>query len=220
MGFSNPPRPWSEIDAILSDAPSSRGRDGRAPGSAAPNGGGDGPALGRRRQPYEPPPGVGGEAAGASRRPSGDRHVAYAELHCHSNFSFLDGASAPEELVAGAFLRSFIAMVVATFAIIDTDRRDTEAALAARNREARSGKAIGRCAGRASATSNPASATSKVMRLLRRCCLSSCCLRDTMLTHDRPARGCVGFQQRGCGRLLHSASSKNHARCRPVNILQ
>jgi error-prone DNA polymerase len=27
---------------------------------------------------------------------------AYAELHCHSNFSFLDGASHPEELVEEA----------------------------------------------------------------------------------------------------------------------
>src|SRR5215212_858926 len=26
----------------------------------------------------------------------------YAELHCHSNFSFLDGASAPDELVERA----------------------------------------------------------------------------------------------------------------------
>ena len=26
--------------------------------------------------------------------------VPYAELHCHSNFSFLDGASHPEELVS------------------------------------------------------------------------------------------------------------------------
>jgi error-prone DNA polymerase len=26
----------------------------------------------------------------------------YAELHCHSNFSFLDGASHPEELVVEA----------------------------------------------------------------------------------------------------------------------
>ena len=26
----------------------------------------------------------------------------YAELHCHSNFSFLDGASHPDELVEGA----------------------------------------------------------------------------------------------------------------------
>ncbi|MFN9746788.1 MAG: PHP domain-containing protein, partial [Betaproteobacteria bacterium] len=36
-----------------------------------------------------------------SRRP---RHAlpAYAELHCRSNFSFLSGASHPEELVARA----------------------------------------------------------------------------------------------------------------------
>ncbi len=27
-------------------------------------------------------------------------YVDYAELHAHSNFSFLDGASAPEALVA------------------------------------------------------------------------------------------------------------------------
>jgi error-prone DNA polymerase len=26
----------------------------------------------------------------------------YAELHCHTNYSFLDGASHPEELVAEA----------------------------------------------------------------------------------------------------------------------
>src|ERR1044071_8093504 len=35
-------------------------------------------------------PAEGGEGALA---------VAYAELHCHTNFSFLDGASHPEELV-------------------------------------------------------------------------------------------------------------------------
>ena len=29
-------------------------------------------------------------------------HPAYAELHCHSHFSFLDGASAPDDLVARA----------------------------------------------------------------------------------------------------------------------
>ena len=30
------------------------------------------------------------------------RHARYAELHAHSAFSFLDGASQPEELVAEA----------------------------------------------------------------------------------------------------------------------
>ncbi len=36
----------------------------------------------------------------SSRRPAGS--TPYAELHCHSNFSFLDGASHPEELVEEA----------------------------------------------------------------------------------------------------------------------
>src|SRR5699024_5067159 len=44
--------------------------------------------------------GVAGHAAmaGQSRRPM----TAYAELHAHSAFSFLDGVSQPEELVAEA----------------------------------------------------------------------------------------------------------------------
>src|SRR5881398_2807009 len=33
---------------------------------------------------------------------SGSMTSAYAELHCHSNYSFLEGASHPEELVARA----------------------------------------------------------------------------------------------------------------------
>ncbi len=59
--------------------------------------GGDSPAWSRKRAPYEPP---AGDAATARvpARPG----VAYAELHCHSNFSFLDGASHAEELVEEA----------------------------------------------------------------------------------------------------------------------
>jgi error-prone DNA polymerase len=54
--------------------------------------GGDGPAWSRKRPVYEPPP-----AVRPSRPPA-----PYAELHAHSNFSFLDGASHPEELVEEA----------------------------------------------------------------------------------------------------------------------
>jgi error-prone DNA polymerase len=118
MGFSNPDLPWKDVEALLSgrarlspdtdagpgagaphddlgtdDSRDVRGKDGRAPGSVAWNAGGDGPALGRRRQPYEPPAG-----AAAHRRVT----IPYAELHCHSNFSFLDGASHPEQLVEEA----------------------------------------------------------------------------------------------------------------------
>ena len=37
---------------------------------------------------------------------------AYAELHCRSNFSFLTGASQPEELVAAAQARGYAALAI------------------------------------------------------------------------------------------------------------
>jgi error-prone DNA polymerase len=80
--------------------------------------GGDSPAWSRRRQPFVPDPMVESEDAleGARHRlrQAGDRRrpqpagparataTPYAELHCHSNFSFLDGASHPEELAEEA----------------------------------------------------------------------------------------------------------------------
>ncbi len=88
MAFNNPGVPWREIEQALSD----RQRDGRRPGSPSWNAGGDGPAWSRKRQPYQQPDGL--------RRPAGS--VPYAELHCHSTFSFLDGASHPEELAEEA----------------------------------------------------------------------------------------------------------------------
>ncbi|HZA18069.1 MAG TPA: error-prone DNA polymerase, partial [Pseudonocardiaceae bacterium] len=54
---------------------------------------GDSPAWTRHRDRYEPP-----SLSLAQSQP----HPPYAELHCHSNFSFLDGASHPEELVEEA----------------------------------------------------------------------------------------------------------------------
>jgi error-prone DNA polymerase len=36
----------------------------------------------------------------------------YAELHCHTNFSFLDGASHPEDLVAEAVHLGYRALAV------------------------------------------------------------------------------------------------------------
>jgi error-prone DNA polymerase len=55
--------------------------------------GGDSPAWSRRRGSYEPPP---------DRNARGGSSVPYAELHAHSAYSFLDGASTPEELVEEA----------------------------------------------------------------------------------------------------------------------
>src|SRR5579864_3869440 len=76
VGFNNPNMPWSELERRLSW--------GKAlPAPSHPES--------RHRQPYEPPPIVRRRGA-----------VPYAELHCHTNFSFLDGASHPEELVEEA----------------------------------------------------------------------------------------------------------------------
>jgi error-prone DNA polymerase len=107
MGFNNPAMPWGELEARLSG----RKADGRAPGSPSWNAGGDGPAWSRKRQPYEPHPDlVPANPAGPApeqQDPTPSRGtsappVPYAELHCHSNFSFLDGASHPEELAEEA----------------------------------------------------------------------------------------------------------------------
>ncbi len=92
MGFNNPSMPWKELEQRLSG----RGADGRAPGSPSWNAGGDGPAWGRKRQAYEPPDDMD------TARPRAPTVVPYAELHCHSNFSFLDGASHPEALAEEA----------------------------------------------------------------------------------------------------------------------
>ena len=85
MGFHNPGISWGELERRLSD--------GRVVDPLAGDGS-DSPAWSRKRSPYTPP-----ESAGR-HRPRGT--VPYAELHCHSNFSFLDGASHPEELVEEA----------------------------------------------------------------------------------------------------------------------
>ncbi|MFT4212686.1 MAG: error-prone DNA polymerase [Microbacterium sp.] len=83
MGWSNGPSvPWSELERTLSET-----RRPRPPGVD----GGDSPAFSHKRGPYvgeeiEPPPDA----------------VPYAELHAHSSYSFLDGASSPEELVEQA----------------------------------------------------------------------------------------------------------------------
>jgi len=78
MGWSNPPVPWQELERRLS------GRPPRDPH-------GDAPVSRRRRRPSTEP-------VLGPQRPV----TAYAELHCHSDFSFLDGASHPEALVTEA----------------------------------------------------------------------------------------------------------------------
>jgi error-prone DNA polymerase len=91
MGYQNPPIPWSELERRLSD----RARPGGHGGRPADGDGGDSPAWSQHRAPYEP------TMPERPQRPAGPV-VPYAELHVHSNFSFLDGASSPEQLVEEA----------------------------------------------------------------------------------------------------------------------
>ena len=75
MGYYNPPISWSKLEGTLSG----RRTEDR-----------EGPSSGKRK-PYQRPPIV---------RPTDA--VPYAELHAHSSYSFLDGASSPAELVEEA----------------------------------------------------------------------------------------------------------------------
>lgn len=81
MGWHNPSVSWPELERRLAGRPARavEPADAEAPTS-------------RRRPPYRPKE--------LPKQP--DETVRYAELHCHSNFSFLDGASHPEELVEEA----------------------------------------------------------------------------------------------------------------------
>ena len=78
MGWNNPDVSWRELERRLSGRPEPDG--------------GDAPGWSRKRrktapQPIAAPPGP---------------VVPYAELHCHTHFSFLDGASGPDALVEEA----------------------------------------------------------------------------------------------------------------------
>jgi error-prone DNA polymerase len=98
MSFRNPPVPWSELERRLSDDPLARG----PLTEPTPGDGGDSPAWSRKRMAYQPPAGLG---PGGGSEP-------YAELHCHTNFSFLDGASHPEELAEEAVRLGLEALAV------------------------------------------------------------------------------------------------------------
>lgn len=83
MPSFNPVIPWSELERRLA---------------------GRGPAPADTRAAVRPTP-----LERARRRPP---EVPYVELHCHSNFSFLDGASDPEELVAEAMRLGLVGLAL------------------------------------------------------------------------------------------------------------
>ena len=122
MSWDNPPIPWHELERRMS---------WRSEGRGAP----------RPPRPSEP------AAAPVPWRPQSA--TPWAELHCHSSFSFLDGAAAPDELVAEA-----ARLGLAVLAITDHDGmygvpQFAQAAARLRARGARLGTVFGAelCAG-------------------------------------------------------------------------
>jgi error-prone DNA polymerase len=90
MGWHNGPPSWAEMRRVLNSKPRRAGMP--LGGKDGPDvDGGDSPAWSSKREAYEHP--------GAATVRSA---VAYAELHAHSAYSFLDGAGTPEELVEEA----------------------------------------------------------------------------------------------------------------------
>ena len=87
MGWHNPPLSWNELERTLSGEESPP-----PPPSAEPRGQRTDPGPVSRHRKRTPPP--------AAPRP--EDAVPYAELHAHSSYSFLDGASSPEDLLAEA----------------------------------------------------------------------------------------------------------------------
>ncbi|MDF2585288.1 MAG: polymerase, partial [Mycobacterium sp.] len=90
VGWHNGPPSWSEMERVLNSRPRGKPRRSGLP-LEPPGDGGDSPAWSRKRGAYEPDGGRRGSSS-----------VPYAELHAHSAYSFLDGASTPEELVEEA----------------------------------------------------------------------------------------------------------------------
>ena len=102
MNWENPPMRWSELERRLSDAPFARATSPDNPHDDSA------PGYKRKRPAYE-------TQVPVVERPGGPV-VPYAELHCHSNFSFLDGTADPESLVEEA-----VRLGLDTLALTDHD---------------------------------------------------------------------------------------------------
>jgi error-prone DNA polymerase len=89
VGWDNPPVPWREFERRLSWG--GAGRPGQEPPPQRPEAVPDRPVV-RLPVPGSAPP--------------------WAELHCHSSYSFLDGASSPAELVHEAAERGLAALAI------------------------------------------------------------------------------------------------------------
>src|SRR5215475_12526138 len=89
MGWDNPPLPWRELQRRLSWGTGEPAGDAE-PGRPEPR------AVTRLPAPA----------------PADSQLPPWAELHCHSSYSFLDGASSPAELVAEAARRGLEALAI------------------------------------------------------------------------------------------------------------
>ena len=89
MGWDDGPPTWAEMARVLN-------------GELRPPDGSDAPAWSRKRAAYQPPPGAERPRSAVPLAERPRSAVPYAELLAHSAFSFLDGASTPEELATEA----------------------------------------------------------------------------------------------------------------------
>ncbi|HUL27178.1 MAG TPA: error-prone DNA polymerase [Streptosporangiaceae bacterium] len=103
MGWDNPPVPWRELERRLSWG--ARGREAAGGGRAAAGG----PAAEPRTVARLP---TASRASRSGQAGRGGHGPAWAELHCHSSYSFLDGASAPAELIAEAARRGLAGLAI------------------------------------------------------------------------------------------------------------
>ncbi|WP_045822097.1 error-prone DNA polymerase [Williamsia herbipolensis] len=97
MGWNEGPPTWAEMERVLSGRPNQGGR----PGETFPGDGSDSPAWSRKREPFR-----------ADDIERGRTSTPYAELHAHTSYSFLDGASSPEEMVTEAHRLGLSALAV------------------------------------------------------------------------------------------------------------
>src|SRR5918995_1788837 len=102
MGWFNPDVSWAELERQIS------GRTARDRPATNPDGD-SAPGYSHRRPAYA-------AVAEGLVQPPENPTVPYAELHCHSNFSFLDGVNDPEELIEEA-----VRLGLDTMAITDHD---------------------------------------------------------------------------------------------------
>src|SRR5215469_17947316 len=93
-GWDNPPVPWREFERRLSWGTGSTARRPGEPGGPPRPAGLPRPLT---RLPEEPAP---------------EPALPWAELHCHSSYSFLDGASSPSDLVREAAARGLSALAI------------------------------------------------------------------------------------------------------------